>query len=313
MMNKDVSLGDLLEPEYIGSFSGSTQKELVLASQDHHIHAEAVQGLTLEALRHSSVPIILHVKDNRRSRRFNHWVLYLGMEGDKARILDPSYGVERMSMARLLARWGGVGILVSEHPQHRLSTTWVVWRDLGGVCLLFVIAAACIRFLVERNENHVSVMAGRSGALALPCAILLMGSIVLGVGFNLAVGSGLLRNPVAVGDVQRRYHSTFLPKLTVEEVRGLLGNEDVVFVDARRRRDFRKGHLPRAVSMPVNASMDERDRIMDGLPNSKRIVVYCQSSGCGYAQEVADILSVHGYDRISLYPGGWREWKTQLK
>lgn len=312
MFNKDVELADLLEPRYVGSPSGSTQKELIRLAHDHGVNAKAMEGLTLEALRHSSIPIILHVKDHRRGKKYRHWVLYLGMENGKARILDPTSGVALAPMSRLLARWGGMGILISEHPQSSLSSTWVVWRNLLGVSLLFVVAVWCVRLLLERMRGRISPKIGRKTSLLFQCAGLVVFSILLGIGFHLINGSGFLRNPLAVRDVQRRYHSTFLPKLTTEDVKKLLDSKNAVVVDARMQRDFQSGHLPGAISLPVNASDAEREQIMSDLPCSKQVVIYCQSSGCGYAQEVADVLSDYGYDRISLYPGGWLEWEKNL-
>lgn len=311
MFGKGLELTNLLEPEYVGSPLGSTKEELVRAVRDHGAYAVAVDGLTVESLRHSAHPLILHVKDGRRGRKYTHWLLYLGVQDGKARVLDPPHTLELVSFAELLSRWGGTGILVTEQPQHHVLTTWVVWRDL--LILSALIASAVVSVgIVARRMATGAVRRIRPGmSMSIQCATLVVSSIIVGVCYHAVAETGFWLNRRAVRHVQRRYYSTFLPKLTAGQVVRLLRRKDVVLVDARKRRDYQNGHIRGAVSIPVNASDSERAQLLRSVPRTKQIVVYCQSSGCTYAQEVADALLVDGYKRISLYPGGWQEWKQQ--
>ena len=48
------------------------------------------------------------------------------------------------------------------------------------------------------------------------------------------------------------------------------------------------------------------------IAKDSEIVIYCQSSGCPYAQIVTKKLLEHGYSDISIFKGGWVEWEEKM-
>jgi thiosulfate/3-mercaptopyruvate sulfurtransferase len=131
-------------------------------------------------------------------------------------------------------------------------------------------------------------------------------------------------------------HSTFTPRaqlrvrLTTADVRGLLGNGDVQFLDARAPAEYlghegnarRLGHIPGAVNLPVAAMTEpgtQRLRPLDELQRavlranvtrSRRLVCY-DGSGIS-AAKLAFVLAYLGYDDVAVYDGGWAEWGNRL-
>jgi rhodanese-related sulfurtransferase len=84
--------------------------------------------------------------------------------------------------------------------------------------------------------------------------------------------------------------------------------------DARYVRDYQYGTIPGAKTLSINSSLDERQRQMQGIGKEQRIVVFCQSSGCGYADEVAQFLKFNKYNHhVVIYRGGYREWEKHEK
>ena len=115
------SFEDFLKPAYVGSYNGSTLGELRQAVRSHGGYAEAMEQLTAASLQASSHPIILHVRRPGHNAPYAHWVLFLGVEQGKARIVDPPTAVQLIPFADLLSLWDGVGLVVSREPVNAWS------------------------------------------------------------------------------------------------------------------------------------------------------------------------------------------------
>jgi rhodanese-related sulfurtransferase len=64
-----------------------------------------------------------------------------------------------------------------------------------------------------------------------------------------------------------------LMDVTLAEMRGLVRNPDVTFVDVLSRQAYAAGHIPGALNIPL---AELADRAAAELPDpSRRIVVYC--------------------------------------
>jgi hypothetical protein len=144
-IGREGRLDDLICPEFVGSYSGSNAAELEQAARKFGVHAVTLNGLTADTLRVAHQPIILHVRPLVRSSGYTHWILFLGIEGGKARILDPPRAVESFSIADVLARWDGTGILISEKP-----ATTVGVMSLARATFLGFAAIGALVVLVAR-------------------------------------------------------------------------------------------------------------------------------------------------------------------
>ena len=89
------------------------------------------------------------------------------------------------------------------------------------------------------------------------------------------------------------------------EVTGMLDRkEDVVLVDVRFPSDFRKGHLPGAVSLPKGKWHEAT-----GLSKDKPNILYCYNQTCHLAAEAALELLALGYPVIEM-EGGFATWEA---
>jgi rhodanese-related sulfurtransferase len=80
----------------------------------------------------------------------------------------------------------------------------------------------------------------------------------------------------------------------------------VCVIDVRPRLEYENGHLPGAISMPV----DELPEHLNELPQDRQIVAYCRGSYCLFADEAVAMLRSHGFDARRL-DGGWSEWSAE--
>lgn len=80
--------------------------------------------------------------------------------------------------------------------------------------------------------------------------------------------------------------------------------QDIVIVDVRYPTDFRKSHIPGAVSLP-KGKWDKPA----GLSKDKLNVLYCYNPQCHLASEAAAALVAQGYPVLEM-EGGFSTWEA---
>lgn len=301
-LGRELSFEQLLEPRYVGSYAGSSLRELQNAVEDFGGTACAMSGLTHASLRTTPHPIILHVRRPGLNMPYAHWVLFLGLTGGRARILDPPNALEIWELADLLALWDGVGLVVADEPIHTVTVASGWWLEQGVQFLLLMGVLACLRFGLRRIVSE--------GRWFLPLLLLSLAASATALVSHSLNEIGFLCNRRAVGLVANRHFKPELVSITTDQVQDLVGTPNVVFLDARLAGDFAAGHVPGAISLPIHAGHVERSRIVEAIDPAAQIVVYCQSVQCHWAEMIASDLVFRGYQNVVLYPGGWSEWKS---
>lgn len=74
---------------------------------------------------------------------------------------------------------------------------------------------------------------------------------------------------------------------------------EVVVLDVRPEEEYRAGHLPGALSIPV----DELKSRLDELPKNREIVAYCRGPYCVMAIEAVALLRKKGFDAHRIEHG----------
>jgi rhodanese-related sulfurtransferase len=78
----------------------------------------------------------------------------------------------------------------------------------------------------------------------------------------------------------------------------------VTVVDVRPREEYAAGHIPAAVSIPLDELADQ----LAELPNDQDIVAYCRGAYCVLAHEAVRLLTHHGHSAMRL-ADGMLEWR----
>ncbi len=80
---------------------------------------------------------------------------------------------------------------------------------------------------------------------------------------------------------------------------------DVTVIDVRPSREYAAGHLPTAISIPVDVLAGR----LHELPRDLQIVAYCRGPYCVFADEAVALLEERGYQAARLSVGfpDWRE------
>src|SRR5215211_6508621 len=83
-----------------------------------------------------------------------------------------------------------------------------------------------------------------------------------------------------------------------------LSDEGVVVLDVRPEEEYRAGHIPGALSVPV----DTLEAALQTLPRDQEIVAYCRGPYCMFSDEAVALLRSRGYWARRLRQGlpDWR-------
>ncbi len=301
--------GDFVSTRYVGSFQGSTSQELIDAAKDFGAKTQCFSHLTQEELARVQTPMILHMRSSCVDPSFRHWVAFLGCDGARMRIVDAPHPLETISPAELLANWDGSAIAIS-----RDNVDDAFLFD-GRIDYLFRVGLLVLAlYLLRRQFGNVSPLPidlplnVRAKALVSHVGVILGFSFLLGLGYHTFSTVGFLENPTALAEVTRRHYSIAIPEISLADAEKEIHDSQPLVLDARHVIDFRRGALPGARSMPVESTLSERQQVLADVPRDKRIIVYCQSATCGYADEVARFLAFNGYTNVAVYRDGYRLW-----
>jgi len=308
LADKEIDFRKLVKPEYIGSRKGSSLAELKQAAEDNGLYALPMGKLTSQVLRSCPHPVILHVKPGTTSKLYDHYELFLGINSGQARLFDPPEPIRLVPFRELAPRWGGNGLIVSAEsidPGAVVAPArkrFILFAAIALIIILIVRWAK--RRLPEAMLNSRGKLFGLSVGQGIVFAIM---TLLCGMFYHFANDEGLLANANATTSIQQAHQGNFIPKVSEKKVHKLLDG-DTVFIDARFARDFKAGHLKGAISLPINADDDERRKVTVNIAKDARVVLYCQSAGCKFAEIVAIKLMADGFYNISIFRGGWKEW-----
>jgi rhodanese-related sulfurtransferase/DNA-binding transcriptional ArsR family regulator len=93
--------------------------------------------------------------------------------------------------------------------------------------------------------------------------------------------------------------------MTRDELLARLKQGTATLIDVRPPEEFRQGHLPGAISVPL----DEVDRWAKTAPKRKHVVAYCRGPYCVYAVKAVEKLKKRGL-AASRIEDGVAEWRA---
>jgi rhodanese-related sulfurtransferase len=309
LLGQDLDYRDLVKPEYYGRPSGSSLADLSRAAHDYGLYAGVATRLSTRALAASPYWAILHVRPSLESTEYDHYQLSMGMENGKAKLFDPPQAPKLVELSELAPRWDGYALFVSPRPFDidRLFSADRQRVLLYGMVGLLLLLSLHLGKRLWTSRLGVLPRRWSLGLTAVQGAMLGLAALVAGPLYQFTSDEGLLANASATASLQKAYRGTFIPRISKARVHQLLGR-DRVFIDARLASDYERGHLEGAISLPVDANEALWRQRTAAMPKDSRIVLYCQSSRCKFAEHVGTKLINDGYKDLCIFRGGWMEW-----
>jgi rhodanese-related sulfurtransferase len=90
-----------------------------------------------------------------------------------------------------------------------------------------------------------------------------------------------------------------------EELMQRLQDENVVILDVRPEEEYRAGHIPGALSIPV----ERLEARLRDIPRDLEVIAYCRGPYCVFADEAVRLLHEHGY-RARRFEEGLPDWRA---
>ena len=136
--------------------------------------------------------------------------------------------------------------------------------------------------------------------------VILTLAAILGFLFTGITGKGLFKaSPAGKDTVLQGIVSP--ATLAFAEARELYLRREGVFIDARSSVEFGGGHIPGAVSLPLQ-EFEASHLVLSYLPKDWMIITYCDGADCNSSTELALRLHAEGYSNVKVFFGGWKEW-----
>ena len=93
--------------------------------------------------------------------------------------------------------------------------------------------------------------------------------------------------------------------VTAEQVKGFLdAREKMVLIDLRPAEEFQKSRLPGARSVP----MKELEKRFREIPQSGRVVLYCDCSQNQIIEQAYQVLKDYGYRNTAVLADPYQDW-----
>jgi hydroxyacylglutathione hydrolase len=99
-------------------------------------------------------------------------------------------------------------------------------------------------------------------------------------------------------------HLQTIPLLGLSDFVSQLQTNDKVVLDVRGEGEWKSGHLPGSLNLPIG---ELEDRLSE-LPRDRPVIVHCQTGA--RAAIAVSLLRARGFNQVSQFPGGFAEWRT---
>jgi len=106
------------------------------------------------------------------------------------------------------------------------------------------------------------------------------------------------------GDIQKEYE-----EISVDEAYKIYNSgKDYIFIDVRSEEEYTESHIKGALSIPIT----EIRSSINEIPKDKKIIIYCNGSGCDTSQMAAEALAQNGFSGLYIMGGlGMLEWTNK--
>jgi rhodanese-related sulfurtransferase len=98
--------------------------------------------------------------------------------------------------------------------------------------------------------------------------------------------------------------------IPLQEAEDLFLNQTALFLDARPRDLYARGHIQGARSLPWDEFDTASAGLIDAVPKDTAIITYCDGEACGLSQQLAMALLDKGYARVRVLVDGWTLWQV---
>lgn len=97
-------------------------------------------------------------------------------------------------------------------------------------------------------------------------------------------------------------------EIDLKSAYGHYAEDNALFIDTRTPAKYRLGHIPRAISIPME-TLDYATPILTNTPKDQKIITYCDGEICSQSIDMAVYLDELGFSDVYFFVGGWLQWQ----
>jgi rhodanese-related sulfurtransferase len=99
-----------------------------------------------------------------------------------------------------------------------------------------------------------------------------------------------------------------VPRITIDELKALMAEKNVVILDVREPGSFAKGRIPGAINIDYTQILAKAEQFAG---EKRAIVAYCACANEMTAARAAVDLAAKGIPGAKALKGGWDEWVSR--
>ena len=98
-------------------------------------------------------------------------------------------------------------------------------------------------------------------------------------------------------------------EISLDDAERLFQDGGAIFADARHAADYDAGHIKGALNLSAADQGAWLSDVLSSTDPATVIVTYCDGQECHLAADLAQLLSVNGFDQVFYLTNGWTRWR----
>jgi rhodanese-related sulfurtransferase len=98
--------------------------------------------------------------------------------------------------------------------------------------------------------------------------------------------------------------------LSLIEAKNLFMQKKCIFIDARPKDDYERGHIRGARSLPWHEVDQRFMEVTKDISLETPIITYCDGKTCDLSHKLANFLIEMGFKNVKVLVNGWTKWQN---
>ena len=98
--------------------------------------------------------------------------------------------------------------------------------------------------------------------------------------------------------------------ISLVEAKNLFLHKKSIFIDARPKDDYERGHIRGARSLPWHEVDQRFMEVTKDISLETPIITYCDGKTCDLSHKLANFLIEMGFKNVKVLVNGWTKWQN---
>lgn len=98
--------------------------------------------------------------------------------------------------------------------------------------------------------------------------------------------------------------------ISLTEAKNQFLQKAALFIDARPKNDYERGHIRGALSLPWHDADQKFMEVTKNISDDTPIITYCDGEACDLSHQLANFLIELGFNNVKILVNGWTKWQN---